>query len=160
MNGFFTNLDPSPSEKMENVCTQGCTAALNNIILGMVLYLPYVQLADISSLVATFHSELPVIISGSEDGTVKIWHSATFKLEQTLNYGLERAWCVSSQKGKQATAIGFDDVNFRLWLMTSSSVMLMVIPGHGCVQARAGDSRRFNGNTLVLTSPTRLTNGS
>jgi WD40 repeat protein len=145
---------------MENICTQGRTAALNNDILGIMLDLPCAQLADISSIVATFHSELPVIISGSEDGTVKIWHSATFKLEQTLNYGLERAWCVSSQKGKQATAIGFDDVRFRLWLMTSSWVVLILIPGHGCVQARTGDSWRFNGNTLVLTSLTQLTIGS
>jgi coatomer subunit beta' len=39
----------------------------------------------------------------------KLWHSGTFKLEQTLNYGLERAWCVASQKAKQAVAVGFDD---------------------------------------------------
>ncbi|KAF2836124.1 COPI vesicle coat beta [Patellaria atrata CBS 101060] len=58
---------------------------------------------------ACYHPELPVIISGSEDGTVKIWHANTYRLEQSLNYGLERAWCVSSQKGKQGIAVGFDD---------------------------------------------------
>lgn len=31
-----------------------------------------------------FHPELPIIISGSEDGTVKIWHSTTFRLEDTV----------------------------------------------------------------------------
>jgi coatomer subunit beta' len=41
---------------------------------------------------ACYHPELPVIISGSEDGTVKIWHANTYRLEQSLNYGLERAW--------------------------------------------------------------------
>jgi coatomer subunit beta' len=59
--------------------------------------------------VATFHSELPLIISGSEDGTIKLWNSATFKLEQTLNYGLERAWAISTQRAKSACAVGFDD---------------------------------------------------
>ncbi|KAF2455125.1 coatomer beta [Lineolata rhizophorae] len=58
---------------------------------------------------ACYHPELPVIISGSEDGTVKIWHANTYRLEQSLNYGLERAWCVSYQRGRQGIAIGFDD---------------------------------------------------
>lgn len=58
---------------------------------------------------ACFHPELPVIISGSEDGTVKVWHANTYRLEQTLSYGLERAWCVSYQKGKNALAMGFDE---------------------------------------------------
>ncbi|MCJ1401852.1 hypothetical protein MMC11_005069 [Xylographa trunciseda] len=58
---------------------------------------------------ACYHPELPVIISGSEDGTVKIWHANTYRLEQNLTYGLERAWCVSYQRGRQGIAIGFDD---------------------------------------------------
>ncbi|KAI9755881.1 MAG: hypothetical protein M4579_004094 [Chaenotheca gracillima] len=58
---------------------------------------------------ACYHPELPVIISGSEDGTVKIWHANTYRLEQSLNYGLERAWCVSYQRGRQGIAMGFDD---------------------------------------------------
>lgn len=58
---------------------------------------------------ACFHPELPIIISGSEDGTVKVWHANTYRLEQTLSYGLERAWCVSYQRGKNALAIGFDE---------------------------------------------------
>ncbi|KAL8377722.1 hypothetical protein RB595_008422 [Gaeumannomyces hyphopodioides] len=58
---------------------------------------------------ACYHPELPVIISGSEDGTIRIWHANTYRFEQSLNYGLERAWCVSYQKGKQGVAVGFDD---------------------------------------------------
>lgn len=58
---------------------------------------------------ACYHPELPVIISGSEDGSIKIWHANTYRLEQTLSYGLERAWCVSSQRGRQGIAMGFDD---------------------------------------------------
>lgn len=58
---------------------------------------------------ACYHPELPIIISGSEDGTIKIWHANTYRLEQSLSYGLERAWCVSYQRGKQGIAMGFDD---------------------------------------------------
>ena len=58
---------------------------------------------------------------------IKIWHSSTYRLEQSLNYGLERAWCVGKsmshvesrdihtnnepgyQKNKQGIAVGFDE---------------------------------------------------
>jgi coatomer subunit beta' len=36
---------------------------------------------------ACYHPELPIIISGSEDGTIKLWSSNTYRLEQSLNYG-------------------------------------------------------------------------
>ena len=58
---------------------------------------------------AIFHPSLPVIVSGSEDGTVKIWHANTYRLESTLNYNLERAWSVASRKGSNDVAVGFDD---------------------------------------------------
>ncbi|KAK3687894.1 coatomer WD associated region-domain-containing protein [Podospora appendiculata] len=58
---------------------------------------------------ACYHPELPIIISGSEDGTIRIWNANTYRFEQSLNYGLERAWCVAYQKGKQGIAVGFDD---------------------------------------------------
>ncbi|CAG8718134.1 1745_t:CDS:10, partial [Funneliformis mosseae] len=44
-----------------------------------------------------------------EDGTVKIWHSNTYRLENTLNYGLERAWTVAYQKGNNNVAFGYDE---------------------------------------------------
>lgn len=58
---------------------------------------------------AIFHPSLPIIISGSEDGTVKIWHSSTYRLENTLNYGLERAWCVAYAKKGNDIGFGFDE---------------------------------------------------
>lgn len=58
---------------------------------------------------ACYHPELPIIISGSEDGTIKTWNANTYRLEQSLSYGLERAWCVSYQRGKQGIAMGFDE---------------------------------------------------
>ncbi|KAK4125829.1 hypothetical protein N657DRAFT_708916 [Parathielavia appendiculata] len=52
---------------------------------------------------ACYHPELPIIISGSKDLML------TYRFEQSLNDGLERAWCVAYQKGKQGIAVGFDD---------------------------------------------------
>ena len=46
-----------------------------------------------------FHPELPIIMSGSEDGTVRIWHSTTYRLENTLSYGMERLWALGYIKG-------------------------------------------------------------
>ncbi|TXT10421.1 uncharacterized protein COLE_04355 [Cutaneotrichosporon oleaginosum] len=58
---------------------------------------------------AIFHPSLPIIVSGSEDGTIKVWHSSTYRLENTLNYGLERAWCIAYRKTGNEIAVGFDE---------------------------------------------------
>jgi len=58
---------------------------------------------------AVFHPNLPIIISGSEDGTIKIWNSGTYRIENTLSYALERAWCVSLRKDANEVAVGFDE---------------------------------------------------
>ena len=58
---------------------------------------------------AIFHPSLPILLSGSEDGTIKIWHSSTYRLENTLSYGLERAWCVAYKKTGNEVAVGFDE---------------------------------------------------
>eukprot|EP00667_Euglena_gracilis_P003481 EG_transcript_3495 len=55
-----------------------------------------------------FHPDLPLIITGSEDETVKIWQMATYRLETTLDYGLERAWTVGCPAGTNKLAIGCD----------------------------------------------------
>ncbi|KAL6942413.1 hypothetical protein ACO0QE_003588 [Hanseniaspora vineae] len=60
---------------------------------------------------AIFHPTLPIIISGSEDSTLKIWNSTTYKLEKTLNLGLERSWCISAHPAgkRNYVAAGCDD---------------------------------------------------
>ena len=45
-----------------------------------------------------FHTELPLVLTGSEDGTIKLWHSNTYRLDNTLNYGLERVWSLCCMK--------------------------------------------------------------
>jgi coatomer subunit beta' len=57
---------------------------------------------------AVFHPNLPIIISGSEDGTVKIWNIGNYHVESTLNYALERSWCVALHKDSNEAAVGFD----------------------------------------------------
>lgn len=58
---------------------------------------------------AIFHPTLPLIVSGSEDGTVKLWNSSTYRLENTLSYGLERNWCVAYRKNGNEVAFGYDE---------------------------------------------------
>lgn len=58
---------------------------------------------------AVFHPNLPIIISGSEDGTIKLWNSGTYRIENTLSYALERAWCTALRKDSNEVAVGFDD---------------------------------------------------
>ncbi len=56
-----------------------------------------------------FHPKLPIIASASEDGTVRIWQSTTYRAETTLNYGMERAWALAASPMSNKLAIGFDE---------------------------------------------------
>ena len=62
---------------------------------------------NISILTASQDGNL--IAGGSEDGTVKLWNSGTYRLENTLSYGLERAWCIAVRKEANEIAVGFDE---------------------------------------------------
>ena len=56
-----------------------------------------------------FHPKLPIIASASEDGTVRIWQSTTYRAETTLNYGMERCWALAASPTSNKLAIGFDE---------------------------------------------------
>ncbi|WAR15327.1 COPB2-like protein [Mya arenaria] len=67
-----------------------------------------------------FHPELPIIMTGSEDGTVRIWHANTYRLESTLNYGLERVWTIacsrgSNNLGREEPAMTMDSSGKIIW---------------------------------------------
>lgn len=49
-----------------------------------------------------FHPELPLLLSGSEDSTIKIWNSNSFKLQNTLNFGLERIWHLTAKSASNS----------------------------------------------------------
>jgi hypothetical protein len=42
-------------------------------------------------------------------GTVRLWHANTYRLESTLNYGLERVWTIAMMKGSNNVALGYDE---------------------------------------------------
>lgn len=82
---------------------------------------------NISAL--TFHPGLPIILTGSEDGTVRIWHANTYRLENTLNYGLERVWTISALKGSNSVAIGYDEGSIMVKLGREEPAMSMDVGG-------------------------------
>uniref|UniRef100_A0A6A7G7K8 Coatomer subunit beta' n=2 Tax=Hirondellea gigas TaxID=1518452 RepID=A0A6A7G7K8_9CRUS len=72
-----------------------------------------------------FHPRLPIILSGSEDGTIRIWHSTTFRLENTFNYGMERCWALGVHHESNKVAIGYDEGSIMLQLGQEEPVMSM-----------------------------------
>lgn len=63
--------------------------------------------SNVSSVM--FHPKLPIVLTGAEDGTVRFWHSKTYRSEKTLNYGMERVWTLSCLPDSNKVAIGYDD---------------------------------------------------
>ncbi|KAK2184091.1 hypothetical protein NP493_283g04003 [Ridgeia piscesae] len=76
-----------------------------------------------------FHPELPIILTGSEDGTVRVWHANTYRLESTLNYGLERVWTVVCRKGSNNVALGYDEGSIMIKLGREEPAMSMDMNG-------------------------------
>lgn len=55
-----------------------------------------------------FHPTRPLILTASEDGTVRVWNSNTYRLETILSYGFERCWSLASLKTISVIAVGCD----------------------------------------------------
>ena len=72
-----------------------------------------------------FHPQLPIIISGSEDGSIKIWHSNTYRLETTLHYDMERVWAMASMNTSNKVAIGFDEGTIMIKLGREEPIVSM-----------------------------------
>jgi hypothetical protein len=135
--------------------------------------------------VACFHPELPIILSGSEDGmhwssfpcqhgprafnvliylpfaynlrlnclfviigTVRIWHSNTYRLENTLNYGMERVWSLAYLKGSNDIALGYDEgaVVIKVRVVLQFIFMLICYPPFARWKA---DKMKFQYCTMV-----------
>jgi len=73
----------------------------------------------------SFHPGLPIILTGSEDGTVRLWHANTYRLENTLNYGLERVWTISCLRGSNDVSIGYDEGSILIKLGREEPAMSM-----------------------------------
>ncbi|RVW41376.1 Coatomer subunit beta'-1 [Vitis vinifera] len=59
--------------------------------------------------------------SCSEDGNVHIWDGATYRLENTLNYGFERVWAFGCMKGSNRVVIGYDKGTIMIKVLSSHS---------------------------------------
>jgi WD40 repeat protein len=95
--------------------------------------------------VVAFHPELPLIVSGSEDGTVRLWHSNTYRLENTLNYGFERVWTLCQQRGSNCIGIGYDEgtVVIKVCLLAIIKIITIIII---IIKARSRRSRCQHGH--------------
>ncbi|KAF9617296.1 hypothetical protein IFM89_035240 [Coptis chinensis] len=106
-----------------------------------------------------FHPELPIIISGAEDGTVRIWHATTYRLENTLNYGLERAWAVGYLKGSRRIVLGYDEGSIMIKIGREEPVASMDSSGK-IIWAKHNEIQTVNiksvGSDLEATEGERL----
>ena len=57
-------------------------------------------------------------------GTVRVWHANTYRLESTLNYGLERVWTVVCRKGSNNVALGYDEGSIMIKVSGPSNCLL------------------------------------
>ncbi|CAF4799801.1 unnamed protein product, partial [Rotaria socialis] len=110
---------------------------------------------NISTVV--FHPELPIILSGSEDGTIKLWHSNTYRLESTLNYGLERCWSIACLHGSNNVALGYDEGTMMIKLGREEPAMSMDASSGKIVWAKHCEIQQVN--LKQLSSEQQLRDG-
>uniref|UniRef100_A0A0N5AKD2 Coatomer subunit beta' n=1 Tax=Syphacia muris TaxID=451379 RepID=A0A0N5AKD2_9BILA len=105
-----------------------------------------------------FHPELPIILTGSEDSTVRIWHSSTYRLETTLNYGLERLWCIQAMRGSNTIALGYDEGSVTIKLGREEPAVSMDVSGK-ILWAKHSEIQQANLKTLDSTIVDQLQDG-
>ncbi|XP_072931416.1 coatomer subunit beta' [Epargyreus clarus] len=92
----------------------------------------------------SFHPELPILLTGSEDGTVRFWHAGTYRLEYSLNYGFERVWAISSQHGSNNVAIGYDEGTIMIKVGREEPAISMDVNGGKIIWARHSEMQQVN----------------
>eukprot|EP01097_Dermamoeba_algensis_P006113 TRINITY_DN3854_c0_g2_i2.p1 TRINITY_DN3854_c0_g2~~TRINITY_DN3854_c0_g2_i2.p1 ORF type:complete len:616 (+),score=125.58 TRINITY_DN3854_c0_g2_i2:65-1912(+) len=101
--------------------------------------------------VVCFHPTLQVIVSGSEDGSVRLWHSSTYRLEKVLNYGLERVWALGYLKGSNKLAIGYDEGTVMIKLASEAPAVSMDSTGK-IIWAKGNEIQGVNVKTAADTA--------
>ncbi|XP_053989207.1 coatomer subunit beta' isoform X1 [Hylaeus anthracinus] len=91
-----------------------------------------------------FHPELPIILTGSEDGTVRIWHAGTYRLESSLNYAFERVWTIASMRGSNNVAIGYDEGSVMVKVGREEPAVSMDSLGGKIVWAKHSEIQQVN----------------
>ncbi len=56
----------------------------------------------------------------TKKGTVRIGHANTYRLENTLNYGMDRVWTMAYRRGSNSIAIGYDEGTIIIKVMCGS----------------------------------------
>lgn len=106
-----------------------------------------------------FHPRLPLILSASEDGTVRLWHATTYRPETTLNYGLERAWCIAVTKDSNKVAIGYDEGTIVVKLGNERPVASLDTNGAKLVWAQGHDIQTISLKGLSKAEDGELVDG-
>ncbi|PNF39618.1 Coatomer subunit beta' [Cryptotermes secundus] len=91
-----------------------------------------------------FHPELPIVLTGSEDGTVRIWHAGTYRLESSLNYGLERVWTIACMRGSNSVALGYDEGSIMVKVGREEPAVSMDASGGKIIWARHSEVQQAN----------------
>ncbi|KAG5868665.1 hypothetical protein JTB14_009969 [Gonioctena quinquepunctata] len=91
-----------------------------------------------------FHPELPVALTGSEDGTVRVWHANTHRLESSLNYGFERVWTICCLKGSNNVALGYDEGSILVKVGREEPAVSMDASGGKIIWARHSELQQAN----------------
>ncbi|XP_045784385.1 coatomer subunit beta' isoform X2 [Maniola jurtina] len=91
-----------------------------------------------------FHPELPILLTGSEDGSVRIWHAGTYRLESSLNYGFERVWTISSMHGSNNVAIGYDEGTIMIKVGREEPAISMDVNGGKIIWAKHSEMQQVN----------------
>lgn len=105
-----------------------------------------------------FHPELPVILTGSEDGTIKLWHSNTYRLDTTLNYGLERVWTIACLKGSNNVALGYDEGSIMIKIGREEPAMSMDTSGK-IIWSKHNEIQQANLKTLTQEELSMIKDG-
>ncbi|XP_048005111.1 coatomer subunit beta' isoform X1 [Leguminivora glycinivorella] len=92
----------------------------------------------------SFHPELPILLTGSEDGTVRIWHAGTYRLESSLNYGFERVWTISSMHASNNVAIGYDEGTIMIKVGREEPAISMDVNGGKIIWAKHSEMQQVN----------------
>jgi len=103
-----------------------------------------------------FHPELPIVLTGSEDGTVRIWHSGTYRLETCLNYGFERVWTISSMRGTNNVALGYDEGSIIIKVGREEPAMSMDVVGGKIIWAKHSEMQQVSKQGILCLSSTYL----
>uniref|UniRef100_A0A2S2P3V5 Coatomer subunit beta' n=1 Tax=Schizaphis graminum TaxID=13262 RepID=A0A2S2P3V5_SCHGA len=106
-----------------------------------------------------FHPELPIVLTGSEDGTVRIWHSGTYRLESSLNYGLERVWTICCLRGSNNVALGYDEGSIMVKVGREEPAMSMDVHGGKIVWARHSEIQQANLKAMLQAEGTEIKDG-